>query len=54
MGVKDIARRLARSAGYVVHRWPPNRFEAMDAALAFGDVIFVRRGSPLTRDVESE
>jgi FkbM family methyltransferase len=40
MGLKDVGRRLARRAGYVVHRWPPNRFEAMDAALE----MLVRRG----------
>ena len=33
MGLKEITRRLATRAGYVVHRWPANRFDAMDAAL---------------------
>jgi FkbM family methyltransferase len=33
MSLKDVARHIARRAGYVVHRWPANRFDAMDAAL---------------------
>ena len=33
MSLKDTLRAGARRLGYVVQRWPPNRFEAMDAAL---------------------
>lgn len=31
--VKTLLRSLVRTAGWVVHRWPANRFEAMDDAL---------------------
>jgi FkbM family methyltransferase len=33
MSLKEFARDALKRAGYVVQRWPPNRFEAMDAAL---------------------
>jgi FkbM family methyltransferase len=33
MSLKDVARQIVKRAGYVVHRWPGNRFDAMDAAL---------------------
>jgi FkbM family methyltransferase len=33
MSLKDVARRLVERSGYVIHRWPGNRFDAMDAAL---------------------
>jgi FkbM family methyltransferase len=33
MSVKDVARQIAKRAGFVVHRWPGNRFQAMDDAL---------------------
>jgi len=40
MSLKRIVRDAIRRAGYVVHRWPINRFEGMDDALA----LLVRRG----------
>jgi FkbM family methyltransferase len=33
MSLKDVARHMVRRAGYVIQRWPGNRFDAMDAAL---------------------
>jgi FkbM family methyltransferase len=39
MSFGQIVRDALRRAGYVVHRWPINRFEGMDAALA----LLVRR-----------
>jgi FkbM family methyltransferase len=33
MSLKNAARRMVERAGFVVHRWPGNRFQAMDDAL---------------------
>jgi len=40
MSLKQIVRDAIKRAGYVVHRWPINRFEGMEDALA----LLVRRG----------
>ena len=33
MSLKSAARRMVERAGFTVHRWPGNRFQAMDDAL---------------------